>query len=359
MTISGYVTDKNDFNHSFNTIVSYGHVITNGIGFDSASLEAPANPDQANYYLGMIGKRLTITSRLGLIWSGFINQIGIGNGIYYATIGPLVNMANKITVGYTDYDNGEKSFTSPISDLGSIDRYGTFYKVINGGKIPSSLAADNAAIALEERRFPEVTDTFQQDQSATVKIDALGFGHMLKEYPYNNASSGTAYSHAIVQAVLEAQPDSVFSTDYSRFMTTTTLSFETLQEDYKTADTVIQDAIEIGNDNNLPISFGIYEREKAWFVAPHEHVAELGYHHIPGENFVRDMAGRIIWPEFIRPGRTLAYSGILKRFGGREGFLGDGSTVIQGVTFSAPDQFTINGSTLQTLPQKLAKQRGF
>lgn len=348
---------RDTFTHVLRNILSYNHTITDGIGFDSASLEVAVSPGRADSALGLIGKFISIYSHTYPIWRGFINQIGINRGPYYTTIGPLSNIANKIIVGYTDYDTGEKAFTSPISNDDSIIRYGTFCKVINGGKIPATLASENASTALEEMQYPEVTDTFRQNESSTIKIDALGLGHLLKEYPYNNAADSTAYSHVIIQDVLSAQPDSLFSTDYSNFVSTT-LSLNTLQEDYKSADSIIKEAVEIGSDNNYPLSFGIYG-QTAVLASPFENISEMGYIHVPGENFVRTMTNHVILPQFIRPGRTLIYSGVLKRFGGRGNLLGDGATIIQGVSFTAPDQFTINGSTLQTLSQKLAKQRGF
>lgn len=338
-------------------ISSYNHTISAFGGFDSASIVVKIKRrDIDNYLSRMIGNSIKVmTGETQIIWEGFINEINMTyvNSGADVTIGPIMDLANKVLVRYSDFATGVPGTTTYNNDILSQYRYGTFTKILSSASISITNANNVRDHYLNDHKFPAYNITLSgQDDLLTVNLNCLGYFHLLNTYVYNNALSGSYTVREKILDVLEAHPTSIFKK--LSLINANTLSVLKREDEDRQAVDVIRELVALGSDtNNARMLFGVYEDRKIIYKTIPEYVS-FWYRNFRNNKYISNNAGGRVNIASLRPGQYIGINDIPDQ-------LSAGIKSIpryifaESINYTAPFGITITGSTVSTLPQKLAK----
>lgn len=214
-----------------------------------------------------IGRHLELYAPSAIkIWEGFVNSITFNVGGVSITRGPLIGgVQNRNSVAYSTVDTsttpptmGIRESTAWAEDSISIARYGQHEEVISVGGATATSAAQISATALAERAEPPTSESDNLANSAvpSITIAALGYIHWLGTYAVDLTTVGEQNASAKLAAVLGADPNGIFSTNYGG-IETNTIQVGAYDRDYRTADTIVQAIVGLGNVTNERMMFTI------------------------------------------------------------------------------------------------------
>lgn len=337
-------------------ITSYSHTLSSYGGYDSQSFSMSLKKSDLHIWLyDAIGRKVKAYSRFtGMTWEGIINEINISYGSVQITIGPFLEVANRVLVKYTEFSTGVPGITTYRNDTVSQNMYGTLTKVLNGGSVSATNAGKIADSYLLENAYPKTTQNINNtgDGILTVNVSCVGKYRLLETYTYNS-NNGTQTVSTKIKNVLEYNPGNYFSTSYSNFYNNT-LSVSDIETEYRTASDVIKDLIPFGDgtSNNYRTTFGVYRDG----IVEYRVISETDYRYIYDirSNLYKERHnGAIINASEILPGYYIKILGIsnsslsLRR---------DPTMMfIESVSFTAPNSASISGGKFGTLSQQLAK----
>ena len=178
---------------------------------------------------------------------------------------------------------------------------------------------------------------------------------MLELFTYSTTTTGTrAYSDRI-QDALGADPNSIFSTDYTG-ITTNSATVPYYDNDDRTAWQIIKGIISKGDTSYNRYTFGIYQDRKAFYdAAP----TSIEYYHKLSDNKQRiETAGGVeIKPWDVLPARWLQISDwLIGRTPPTTDFRQDPRNMfVESVQYTAPWGLSISGNKIDTLPQILGQ----
>lgn len=347
---------------------SYSHTIAAWGGFNTAQAGLSGKTiDLENWIERGLGRHIVVHDPDGEVWSGFVNQVDLTLGRLAYTVGPLVELANRASAVYNGVDTAYnpptqlgRQVTAVSNDTESQSRYGIWEKVLSAGKATAAEAGYAAGRSLAERKNPPRSQVVGQAGGARVSLSLLGYWHWLKAYTYaQTANSGTVAANALVQAVLAADPNAIFSTDYTR-LDTNALAVRAYDNDTQTAEAKIKETVALGDTTYARWTFGVYESRRAVYAAAPTTLAYVqGIQSDDAD--VYTVAGEKVRPWRVRPARWILMNDFLvgKPLGTalasdlRCGF-------IEQATYTAPYQAVWSGGKLGTLDQVLAqiKMRG-
>jgi hypothetical protein len=367
--IATTATNRADGYGSLSDLVSnYQHETSTVAGFDNASitLTAPWWRLQEWWQNG-IGRDILISNPdLDTAWRGFANSLALSIGPLSATRGPLIDILNQAYVIYSRILDdsvsppivGNATLTTIAQDTDSIALYGQWEKVLTGGTSTPTRAEQYRDTEIQDKRLPIVSKdlNLQANQTVQLTINCLGYWAWLKAFIYSDATAGTRTITDKITDVLAADTNGIFSTDYSYIETNAFLASRE-ESDSAFADTVIQSEVKVGDVNDNPYRFGIYEDQ----VARYRNIIDLPTAY---EHFMHDEAIRIneyggksevdywnvradewIFVDFEEGERP---DTVDRRNDNRFIFA-------ERVRYSIPDSLSINGMEINTLDQFLAK----
>jgi len=277
--------------------------------------------------------------------------------------GPLTDIANKVAIVYSSVDTsinppamGMRVKANYAEDADSQADYGIITKVLSVGGSTQTIAEQIRDTWLAENAWPETSHTYGQGGGdASVTVECLGYVKWLELFPYNQtANTGTRNLSDKITDVLAAEPNTLFSTDYTN-IASNTLAVRRFENDDNSGWDVIKDLVAKGDTSDNRYLFGIYDDRVAHYEQIPEDTAYHQYIADSNQN-VRTPVGDIVRPWDVRPGRWLLYPDFLvgrsiptnRRLDSRFEF-------IESVTYSSPWTISHTGSKVATLPQKLAK----
>lgn len=204
-----------------------------------------------------LGRHVTMyDTGLSVVWEGFVNMVTGQIGQRSTRVGPLVGgVLNKLKVSYSYIDTttgdtptlGGRDSTAFASNALSQARYGVLEGVLSVSGSTPTLAAQIRDTALAEMAWPHVAESDSWGQGDTrVHLECLGYIHWLDAYIYNSTSTGDTNASTKLQNVLAADPNSIFSTTYTRIDTNTTQVPQWEDED-RTAMTVTKGIVSEGD----------------------------------------------------------------------------------------------------------------
>jgi hypothetical protein len=352
------------------SVSGYSHKIGAFGGFLSSEMSINTSKAEAeNWAMEGLGRDIVVYGDdLQEIWNGFVNGISIELGSLSFSRGPLLAIANDVTVAYqtTSYATnppvpGYRATTAAGTNADSQTSYGVLERILSGGQTDATEAAQIRDTYLTENKDPQTNHKVKSSgkQGPTVKLSCVGYGRFLERYYYaQTVSSGQINTNAKIQAVVTADPSSRLSTDYGN-VTTNTLQVGAYENGDRTGLAVIKDIVSRGDSSDNRYLFGVYEGRKISYGAiptDYEYVLRL---HDP-EKRVRTVGGQEVFPWNVRPGKWLFHPDFLTGFSMQPntGDLRDDPRVmfIESVRYSAVFGLEINGQKVGTLSQLLAKQ---
>lgn len=351
-------------------IGSYTHNISESGGYKSCEFNIACNQVQAENWLQYgLGRHIVVYNpSLDIVWEGFVNELTVNMGFATFGRGPLIDIANRVSVTYTELIEYPDGTVEPVTgvtaetviteDEESQDKYGIWEKVVNVGEVFPADAIYIRDLYLEENSLPGGNPSLNLSGSSSeisVSVSCRGYIEWLT-YVYNDEFENQyVYCSELIKTILGADPNSVFSTYYDRIDENLVLH-ATYTNENKLAKTLVDDILALGGGSDDRWTFGIYANRKAVYSAIPTEV-EYIFHKTDKGQQVETLAGEIIQPWNVKPGKWVAIPAFLASFDYNLGGLrNDPRTFFaEEVTFTAPDQITISGGKVKSLAQYMAK----
>lgn len=367
---------------------AYSHVTQADGGWWSAGLSLNGNlVDMEDWFERGLGRHIEVYNpALVQIWGGFVNKVTLSAGPLTATRGPLLDIANRVSVAYTPITDattnpittGDAAVTTIAENTASQTRYGIVEKVLDAGQLLHWIDTGPPIVNhfldeqyrdtyLAENAWPKTSEDLGIGSTSEprVELELLGYIHWLQAYIVDMVNIGDydaiyiSYADPIdtgkLQLVLGADPNGLFSTDYTQmdFNGILTSSYEDGTRD---AWTIIKELVSMGDANNNRMLFGVYGGQQVYYKAAP--TTTIYQHRMTGRDMVVEPfgGGMEIRPWDVQAGEWLFLPDFLagrsqpsdKRRDPRYLF-------IESVTFTAPYSVQIRGGALDTLAQLTAK----
>lgn len=330
-------------------ISSYSQNIGANVGYDGASLSLKINKydivELANW---LIGKEMFTYVDTSIIWSGIVNSISFVLGSENIEVGPYLDISNKILVKYTDYLTGVPNVTTYANNTDSQNQYGVLVKILNGGSISATNANKIRDKYLLENAYPRINKSISTGGSLSFSINCIGHYHLLGTYNYNDSSTDSGNLSTKIQSVVAAQPNSIFSTDYTN-IETNTLSVSFNEYSDRMAIEIIKELVSLGDDTTDNKSvFGVYNRIPYYRTIDYNTKYYLDIS--SKQQNISSPNGYALRPWEIKPGYFMEF------IGDRQFSINNQTkSFIDSVTYTYPYSFQIQSGDSGTLSQQLAK----
>lgn len=347
----------------------YSHETRAAGGYWSASIRVSDVQSRLEDWIsaGLMRHIVTYSTGLEVVWEGFVNRISVNFGSFSYQIGPLLDIGNRVRVVYSVIDTsvepptlGVRAVTANANGTTSQALYGIIEKVLSTGGSTATEAAQNRDTWLAENAMPPVSIDLNLSGGSepSLALDCLGYWHLFGAYTYTNTGvTGTENLSTKIQNIINADPNSLFSTDFSR-ITTNTLQVKQYENDDKTAEALLKALNSLGDTSDNRYTIGVYQNRQLWYQAAPTTVEYLKRITVsddfttPTGATVRPssvLPGRwVLVPDFL-VGRTQPNSRTILNDDPRAGF-------IEVVRFDAPREVRVSGGKLSQLDQALAKQ---
>lgn len=341
-------------------IQSYSHVISAFGGFDSCQMSLFITKRELEHFLiNVLGSSMRVYSgEAETIWEGFVNEITLTYNNSDITVGPLLDISNKVLVRYTEYTTGVPGITTYANNIASQKRYGTIVKILAAAQVSATNANNIRDDYIEINRNPAygvgLTNQPQGDL-LSVTINGLGNYHILSTYVYNNPLETVYTVRQKIIDVLASQPNNLFTNRYAN-IARNNLSVSRLEDEDRLAVDVIKELVALGSDtSNDRMLFGIYENNTVRYQNPLEHITQTYFlRNYVNNKYIQNVAGGRVNIASFKPGRWVIVADIPDvmnaKFHSNPKFI-----FAESVNYTAPYGLSITSSNVSTLEQKLAK----
>jgi hypothetical protein len=351
-------------------IESYSHVNSAESGFESCQFAVRIPLDEADDWLeNGLARHVEVYSASGkLVWEGFINKIAFGAGTLSAARGPLFDIGNRIMVVYTPIIDatvdpmitGAATETPITENTDSQARYGIIEKVISGGQLLDDGTTDEAEeirdLALAEMAWPYTDEeiNLSGQNIPTVTIECLGYKRWLGVYVYNFYTATTVTLDSKIKDVLDADPNSIFSTNQS-FIEANAQLTNRLEDKNRMAESIIQEITGMGDASDNRWLFQVLNGRVCYYKAI---PTEVEYHHTltarASEVTLADGTGIDPWD--MPAGVWVEITDFMVGQSEQSPMRKDPRNVFaERVTYTAPYGLSIAGARISTLKQRLAQ----
>lgn len=360
-------------------VLSYQHNIDIDGGFKDAKIELMVSRSRGLEWLaaGVAGHVVVTGPASDVIFEGFINTIKYDYGGFSVSIGPLLDVCNRVSVVYTPYvdisvdppETGEATETTIAEDTDSQHWYGIQEEIVSGGTLVDDATVGGGGTNeaeeirdayLEENKIPPVEHDFSTGGEAEVKITLTleGYYRFFERYIYNSSATGYLQIPTKIQNIIAADPNSLFSSNYDHINDDTEflLLSKANETDNRTAQDILEEMVSLGTANDEKTYIAVYEDRVVYYDKVG---SEVAYSYIIQDNQYRltDIYGNTIEPWNIRPGGLVRFSDAMpvshSAPTAREEI---GVMLITGVSYQAPLEFRLRGTRLSRVKQLLAKK---
>ena len=228
------------------------------------------------------------------------------------------------------------------------------------GCTPTNEAEELRDAYLEENKLPETSQEFSISQATvpTLTLECLGYHHWLNKYVYDPAASGTVQIPTKLKAILAADPNAIFSTNYNNIADAAAylLLVPAAEEQIRFAKAIIDEMVAMGDANDNRTFFAIYEDREAHYSAIPTEVEY--YHYVTRQpTQISNIDNNPVMPWQVRPGKWMTMPDFLPGFKGPAELRFDPRNVlIESVTYQSPLELTLNGKKVSKVSQLLAKR---
>lgn len=357
-------------------VTSYTHKLASFGGYESAEIKLLMSSiaEAELWFSSALGWHIEVFGRSGIkVWEGFVNSITLNGGIYTAQHGPLMDVANRVSVMYTpiigwDADGkpilGTQTETTVANDTVSQARFGILETVLSGGQLvddgTTNVAEFVRNVYLAENAYPKTTSSIAMGGGTTegvsITLSCRGYFDWLEKYVYNYGGySTTVTASDKLMDVLAADPNSIFSTYYGLIESNASL-LEGNEDSNRTAATIVKEILTLGDGTDTPYTFGIYDKQQAKYTIMPTQV-EYFYRVLSSKSTLVAQNESPVDPYDVLPGKWAMVTDF-QIDAARQGLsvVEDPRTIfIESVDFTAPNSVNISGSPIVTFPQLLAK----
>lgn len=342
---------------------AYNHTLIALGGYWDASINVSLSQSAIEEWLERgLGRHVEVfNDEDELVFEGFVNLVSANIGGLSVERGELLNIGNQASLTYGTIDTstspptlGIRITTDNANNTDSQNKYGTIKKNLSTGGSTSTIAEQLRDTYLNEFGDPETKQQLNtQGGNLSLSLQVLGYIHWSKVYTYSSTTTGTQNLSAKIQAVLGAEQNGLFSTDYSG-ITTNTIAVPVYENDNKTGWDLLTALTTLGDSSDNRYILGMYkDRKVAYEAIP----TEIEYQRRLSAGRMETITGREIKPYNILPGKWLFIPDfMIGRTLDTSSLRTDPRAIfIESVTYSAPYGLTIQGGKTDSIKQKLAK----
>ncbi|MCP4540597.1 MAG: hypothetical protein GY832_25960 [Chloroflexi bacterium] len=334
-------------------------------GYWSLSFQLRGNQDIVEDWLeNGLGRDITLYSPALLpIWEGAVNQASGNIGSLALGRGPLLDAPNKIKAIYSTVDTnvtppavGVREPTAWASNTAAQAKYSIIERVLSLAGATATSAAQIRDTRLADLALPKSTETdnLGSPTETSVTVECAGYIHWLKAYVYNSTTTGQQNASTKLQAVLAADPNSIFSTDYAN-ITTNTTQVGAWENDDRQAWSIAQAISALGDASDNRYVLGVYRGRKVHYNAVPTTPKFQRTLADPGQWLELFGSGGSLDPWAVEPGQWTFYTDL---FTGRTQpttlRLDPRYLFIEQGTFNAPWALTMQGGEVNRGDQLLA-----
>lgn len=349
-------------------VVQWRHEIHEAGGYFSGELTITGKLTEIQRWLRGLLYHVDLFDHAGVTrFEGFVNEIRLTVGTFELTIGPLLDIGNRVSGIYTPILDpttdppltGATQPTTIAEETDSQKLYGIIEKVLDFGEREDAVAEQMRDTWLKQNAFPkrdsgDNVDVGSGELLASVNMQVLGWVHFLGVYVFNDTTIYTVTTESKIQTVLEADPNGVIASNYHYLDANGSLT-SGYEDSNRFAWDIIKDVVAEGDVNDDRWKFGVYrDRIPFYELIP----TDIQYRRMlfANENRVTAGIGTPVYPWQILPGYWIEYLDIAT------GDLATGDLpsapnvdYIERVTFSAPNSAQIDGQKYNRLTQFLVK----
>ncbi len=356
---SGYATDHTQ------DVTSYDHTHAALGGFWSANLtmRLPLH-DLEEWMEYGVGRQVQVKGRgTKTAWEGIVNRVSVNVGGYNMTVGPYLDIANKVKLAYSIFlqlgggnATGIRVVTEPTSNLSSQAKYGILAKVFSVGGIDSSAVAGLQAMLLERYSQPPRSEDLNLPGDTglryiDLKLECIGYAHLLQKYTYNSTTAGTQNLSAKLAAIVAAEPNALFSSS----VTTNTIQVPATQTDDAEAWGLIKSLLALGDASLNRYTFGVYEDRRVTYKPVANNVVYVRPLR-EGASVIQDAQGGLLQPWEVRPGSYVLVTDLLPGKPVNSDLNAEQRAIFADtVQYRMPDSLVINGAHAFRIEQRMAQ----
>lgn len=358
---SGFVMDISD------QVSEYQHEIEALGGYWTASIKIADRQGRLEDWFerGLSRRIVTYNPDGDTAWEGFVNRITLNLGGLTKSIGPVLNIANKVKLIYSFIDSeatspviGLRASTAWAQDTNSQAKWGVLERVLSSGGATPTTATSLRDDYLRENAQPESDEDQNIGSSLSepqITLECLGYVHYLQTYSYNSTTTGTTSLSAKLAAVLAAEPNT-FLSHSNKFIEANALLVAAFDNDNRVAWNVVKELVSKGDDSDNRYLFGVYADQMPHYAPVVDQVDYLQYLSDPAQT-VTTSTGVRVPPWDVKPGKWIFSPDFLIGRVPQNAALRDDLRMefIESVTYRAPWDLAIRGGKVRRLDQKLAK----
>lgn len=346
-------------------VEGYSHELASFGGFNQASISLGNQPigTLEDWTENGLGREMKVTSGDNqIVFEGFINQMDFEVAGFSFSLGPFLDIANRIALTYSYVDTSTGTAitglraTSPwYTDDISIGKYGVQSKMLSSGGIDLDAVDGLIALALDRLAQPQRTEDLNLSGSGetfSIKLTIAGWWNMFEKYVYNNTADPTAInvSDKLI-AIVAAEPNLLFK---SSGIQKNDLQVSSWENDNAEAWGLIKANVNLGDTGFNRYTFGVYENRLVRY-GPVEN--KVTYYRPVGEKLqtLLDESDNRVPPWLVRPGYWVRVRDLTPARKTVNDFNDIGYVFIESLSYSAPDNLSLNGGHNYRLTQRLAQ----
>ena len=338
----------------------------------SGELSIPVRPTEILSWINNgLGLHIEVWNRVGqIVWDGYVDTMTFSLGNIDIQFGPLSDVGNQVGVTYAPLLDAtlspplygvETETILATNDL-SQSRYGVWERWFQAepGECSKDHAEANRDRYLKEIAFPKPSHAIDllTSNNTVLKLGLLGYCHRLKSYVYESAVTATTTASVKLAAVLDADPNGIFSSSNASIETN---AFLVTAEENKNriAEAIVNEIVSIGADaTDDRFTFGVYPGRYVKYAQIPDRNAPIYQRAIYALSVSAERygLGYEIDPWDIQPAQWLYQPdvelGKMPTNGGENDIR---YMFIESVKFSDPYGVSVNGEPQSTLAQMQAK----
>jgi len=302
------------------------------------------------------------------IFEGYVSEVRANIGALSLTVGPLLDyVANRVRVIYStmDYSNvppvpGMRVPTDWADDVESQLKYGIIERTKSLSGADPTLADQARDLMLQEMREPRRRERENVGSSTTPSIELVirGYIDWLKAYTYTSTTTGLITATAKLQNVLGADPNSIFSTDYT-LIETNSSSVGAWEDEDRSGWTLGKGLTAIGDSSNNRWLLGFRPGRQPFYKPVPTAPAYTRRMTDPAQ--WTELFGNLsrVMPYDVEPGEWLVYTDLMiGRSTPADIRVDPRYLFIEENAFTVPWALRLEGSEFGRLDQLLARQTG-
>lgn len=361
-------------------VTEYKHTVKMDGGFDSCTIGADMSDSDIDDWLeNGVGRHVEVNSPNGRMWEGIVNSVQARVGTLGITRGPFLDIANRVSVTYTPYVDvttdppvtGTATVTTITEDAYSQGKYGILEDVVSGGTLmddatycgsvctPTNDAEEIRNTYLQDMRSPKTSQQLSigVSERTSLVIECVGYHRLFNKYVYDSSTLNTVQIPTKIQSVLAADPNSIFSSDYSGISSSAPylLLVPAYEDQSRMAQEILQEMIDMGDANDNRTYIAVYENRKVYYSAI---PTKIEYsHNIKSRDQFLVFQERVLEPWEARPAKWCRLPDFMV---GRKQETSDfrldpRNMLIESIEYSAPHDLMLNGIKVSKLPQLMKK----